>query len=226
MNIEKDVVWKEEDGYYSFEKYLKTYKKGVEEEKETVITIPSEYRGLPVKAVGDAAFSMNTVIEKVIFPDCIEKIGTMAFNKCEKLETEGLSKNLKRLGYFAFNGTKAIKNPAFNKSGAFIIGDWFILAGDDENVKVPDGINGIADYAFYFSQKLKKIILPESVKYIGMKAFGFALDLDEVYIPAGAKAEEQIFGSNIKIKKLTIPQEIYEKQQINSTVKIEEVKLI
>lgn len=229
MNLEKDVVWKEENGYYSFEKYVKTYKKkdsGEEEVKETVITIPSEYKGLPVKVVGDAAFSMNGIIEKVIFPDTIEKIGTMAFNKCEKLDLGGLSKSLKRVGYFAFNGTKAIENPAFRKDGAFIIDDWFLLSDDVEELTIPGGIKGIADYAFYFCGKLKNIILPESVKYIGMKAFGFGLDLDEVYIPTGATTDSQIFGSNIKIKKLTIPQEMYEKQQINSTVKIEEVKLI
>lgn len=230
MNLEKDVVWKQEDGYYSFEKYVKSYNKKdknePEEEKETVITIPSEYKGLPVKIIGDAAFSMNGIIEKVIIPDSIEKIGTMAFNKCEKLNIDGLSKNLKRVGYFAFNGTKAIKTPAFKKGGAFIIDDWFLSADDVEELTIPNYIKGVADYAFYFCGKLKKIILSESVKYIGMKAFAFGLDLDEVYIPAGAETDQQIFGSNVTIKKLTIPQEIYEKQQLNSTVKIEEVKLI
>lgn len=230
MNIEKDVVWKEEDGYYSFEKYVKTYKKssdGQEEEKETVITIPSEYKNLPVKVIGDAAFSMNNIVEKVIIPDSIEKIGTMAFNQCEKLDVDGISKNIKRIGYFAFNKTKAAQNPAFNKDGMFIIGDWLLsVDGSVEKIKIPLYIKGIADYAFYFCGKAKKIIIPENVKYIGMNAFAFGLDLDEVYIPSGVEAHWKIFGSNVNIKVLTIPQEVYEKQKIDSTVKIGEVRLI
>jgi len=231
MNIDKDVVWKEEDGYYSFEKYSKTYKKKAadepEEVKETVIEIPAEYKGLPVKVIGDAAFSMNTVVEKVILPDSIEKIGTMAFNQCEKLNIDGLGKNVKRIGYFAFNKTKVAENPAFRKDDMFIIGDWLISVDSAaREVEIPYYIKGIADYAFYFCSDLKRIILPDGIKHIGMNAFAFALELDEVYIPTGADAHWRIFGSNVHIKKLTIPQEIYEKQKMDSTVKIDEVTLI
>jgi len=243
MDLEKDVVWKEKEGYYSFEKYVKTYKtekkdkKGKDGEKaaeppppvikETVITIPSEYKGLPVKEIGDAAFSMNTVVEKVIIPDSIEKIGTMAFNQCTALDIDGLSPNLARLGYFAFNQTKARNNPAFNVNKMFIIDDWLVTVDDDvENIEIPPYIKGVADYAFNFCGKLKKIILPEGLKYLGMNAFAFALDLDEVYIPRGVSAHWKIFGANVNIKKLTIPQDVYERQKIESTVKIGEVKLI
>jgi len=231
MNIDKDIVWKEENGYYSFEKYVKTYKKPSngepEEVKETVIEIPSEYKGLPVKLIGDAAFSMNTVLEKVIIPDSIEKIGTMAFNQCLNLDIDGIGKNLKRIGYFAFNKTKAAQNPAYDKGGMFIIDDWLISTDSSlEKIEIPSYIKGIADYAFYFCGNVKKIIIPDNVKYIGMNAFAFGLNLDEVYIPSGVDAHWKIFGSNIQIKTLTVPQEAYEKQKIDSTVTIGEVRLI
>lgn len=241
MDLDKDVVWKDKGGYYSFEKYVKTYPVEKKEKsegdkktepappiiKETVITVPSEYKGLPVKEIGDAAFAMNSVVEKVIIPDSIEKIGTMAFNCCGALDIEGLSKNLKRIGYFAFNQTKARKNPAFNINKMFIIDNWLITVDDDvENIEIPPYIKGVADYAFNFCRNLKRVILPEGLKYIGMNAFAFELNLDEVYIPCGVSAHWKILGANVNIKKLTIPQNIYEKQRIESTVKIGEVKLI
>lgn len=225
MNIDKDFEWKEKDGYYSVEKYIKKY--GGEGDKETEIAIPAVYRGLPVKEIADAAFSMNTVVEKVIIPDSVEKIGTMAFNQCTNLNIDGLSKGLKRLGYFAFNQTQARQNPAFKVGPMFIIDGWLISVDDTaEEIEIPPTVRGIADYAFYFCGKLKKIIIPPTVKYIGMDAFAFGLDLDEVYIPAGVEAHWKTFGANINIKKLTIPQSLYEGQQFAPSVSIGEVTLL
>lgn len=235
MNIEKDFVWNEKDGYAVLEKYAKKYKNPKElkegeepEVKETVINIPAEHDGLPVKEVFDAAFATNQIIEEVNFPDCVEKIGCMMFNQSPNLKKVRLSKNLKRLGFFALNETPVKDNRENWRDNMFIWDGWFIACDDDsESIDIPSDVVGIADYAFYFNKKLKKIIIPETVKYIGLRAFAFELDLDEVVIPATVEeAHWNIFGSNVHIKKLVIPQVIYEKQKTGENVKIDETVLI
>ena len=38
----------------------------------------------------------------------------------------------------------------------------------------PDGLNKISDYAFSFCNALKKVMIPETVKSIGVNAFSLA----------------------------------------------------
>lgn len=87
---------------------------GIGECKDTVVTIPSEYRGLPVTEIADSAFRTNRQIKKVILPDTIEKIGNYAFNECRSLYTIELSENLKTIGdqAFEFSGLVYITLPA------------------------------------------------------------------------------------------------------------------
>ncbi len=226
MNIEKDFLWNEKDGYAVLEKYLKKY--GGDEEVETVINIPSEYNGKAVKEIFDAAFATNLYIEEVNFPDTVEKIGCMTFNQSPNLKKVKLSKNLRRLGYFALNET-ALKEENSNWTGDMLIVDGWLVAVKEsaKNITIPNTVVGIADYAFYFNGNLKKVVIPKSVKSIGMRAFAFALSLDEVYIPSTVEyAHWQIFGANVEIKKLTIPQEIYENQKFEPTLKIGEIVLL
>lgn len=75
---------------------------GIGECKDTVVTIPSEYRGLPVTEIADGAFRANRQIKKVILPDTIKKIGSYAFSECKSLYTVELSENLKTIGDQAF----------------------------------------------------------------------------------------------------------------------------
>ena len=49
------------------------------------ITLPSLYKGKPVKAIGSYAFEDCTELRQIIVPDSIETIGTLAFSGCKKL---------------------------------------------------------------------------------------------------------------------------------------------
>lgn len=235
MDIEKDFVWNERDGYAVLEKYVKKYKSARDlkegetpEPKETVVDLPAEHDGKPVKEIFDAAFSMNEVVEEIHIPSSVEKIGSMAFNSCHKLKKIALSPSLKRLGFFALNDTPLKESEAYRRGKAFVVDGWLASCDEDaEEIEIPSDVVGIADYAFYFNRRLKKILLPENIKFIGMRAFAFELALDEVYIPRSVEeAHWQIFGANVTIGKLTIPQEIYERQKIEKSVKIKEIVLL
>lgn len=235
MDLKKDFVWNQKDGYAVLEKYTKKYKSARDlkpgeepEPKETRLVIPSEYDGLPVGEIFDAAFAMNDVIEEVVLPDTVKKMGSMVFNQCAKLKKVTLGKNLERLGYFCFHDTPLVEEEENYRGDMFLIGNWLVGVKDEaKSIEIPSFVTGIADYAFYFNKGLKRIVFPESVERIGMRAFAFELELDEVVIPKTVKqAHWQIFGANVHIKKLTIPTAIYESQKIDETVRIDEIRLI
>lgn len=222
MNIEKDFVWNETDGYAVLEKYVKKYKSARDlkpgedpEPVQTKIEIPSEYHGLPVKVIFEAAFAMNEIIEEVIIPDSVEKIGCMAFNQCHALKKVKLSANLKRLGFFAFNDTPVSRKENY-RDGMLILDGWLVSCSDEiTELEIPADVKGIADQLFYFTSELKQIIIPETVRYIGMKAFFYGLELDRAVIPDTVEeADWQLFGSGVHIKKLVIPKRIYDEQKI------------
>ena len=78
-----------------------------------------------------------------------------------------------------------------------------------DTIAVPSKINGvkvtqIADYAFMGCNGLKKVILPDSITYIGIQSFGGCYDLEEINMPKSlAIIEARAFEStNLKIKKL------------------------
>ncbi len=234
MDIEKDFVWNARDGYAVLEKYVKKYKAERDlkegekaEERQTSLVLPSSRGGRPVKEIFDAAFSMDEEIEEIVIPDSVQKIGSMAFNQCANLKKITLSKNLKRLGYFALHDTPVEKAEENWQDGLFLLDGWLIACGDDAaSVTIPPSVVGVADYAFYFNRALKRVVLPASVKYIGMRAFAFALSLDEVVIPDTVEeAHWQIFGSDVAIGRLTMPERLYAKQKIGEDVRIGEVRL-
>ncbi len=88
---------KKEDGGYTILGY-----KG----KETKVVIPGTISGLPVKRIGDEAFSpwqsrISSVVEKtrreiesVTIPEGVESIGKECFDRCEKLRELNLPKTL------------------------------------------------------------------------------------------------------------------------------------
>lgn len=56
--------------------------------------------------------------------------------------------------------------------------------GTDENVRIPDGIMGIGDYAFKQNDSLESVILPDSVTAIGNGAFVECENLKQINFPA------------------------------------------
>jgi len=223
MDIEKDFVWNEKENYAIIEKYVKKYKSEMElreggepERKETRIVIPSEYHGKPVREIFDAAFAMNDVIEEVVIPDSVEKIGTMVFNQCHSLKNISLGKGLKRLGFFAFHSTPFSEDESNYKNGFLTLDGWCACLKDGATeFNLPVGVYGLADNLLYYADGLKEVIIPENIKYVGMHCFSFNLDLDLVVIPdTVVETGDLLFGANVRIKKLVIPERFFSVQRI------------
>ena len=132
-----------------------------------------------VTRIGDEAFYDCYNMRSLSIPDSVTSIGGRAFHGCDKLGTIRLSED----AAFTFeNGglyTKDGKTLLFvspKKSGKAFI--------------VKDGVESIAEEAFYGCAKLKTLTLPDSLKQIGAGAFHRCSNLSEILPGAGFVFED------------------------------------
>ncbi|WP_298529994.1 leucine-rich repeat protein [uncultured Ruminococcus sp.] len=133
------------------------------------IVIPSEYRGVPV--TGIYGFENCTELTSITLPDTITKIADYTFENCTSLETITIPESVKIIGYDAFEGTPWLENKR-NESPMVIVNSVLV---DGKNCKgeviIPDNVTCIADHAFMNCEIVESVSIPESVEYIGRKAF-------------------------------------------------------
>lgn len=96
--------------------------------------------------IGNNSFKEMTAVKSVEIADSVQRIGESAFEKCAitRLKTPA---SLTRIEKNAFNGTKLV------------------------DVVLNDGLVSLADRAFYGSNKIRTIVVPASLKEIGIAAF-------------------------------------------------------
>ena len=134
-----------------------------------------------VERIGETAFKECTSIKNIYIPDSVESMGENTFLFCKSLShIDNISKRLTKLPPYAFYGCdlKNIHIPGNIK----IIGKTAF--GYNKNMVeliLDEGVEEIGERCFVGCDKIKKIILPISLKSIGDKAFNEWTSLTDVY---------------------------------------------
>ena len=164
-----------------------------------------------LKYIGNQAFLNAGLTEDMVVPDWVEYLGREAF--------DGTYLQQKIL-----DGGQSGEHP-----GMVIVGTTLMnYKGTAEVVQVPEGITAISNYAFQglepgeaggswrtgmpgglpCDQKTKKVILPESVKYIGEEAFFGAKALQEINLDHVKVIEDAAFRECAFLKKAELGSDI------------------
>ena len=135
------------------------------------VTIPSEYQGLPVTAVGEYAFLGNSSVVSVTIPDSVTLIGESAFAMCKNLETITIPTSVNEIGGYAFSNTKWLY--AQRAENTLVIVNNIVADGGacGKSANIPEGTVAISDYAFADCYELADVTIPASVKVIGATSF-------------------------------------------------------
>ncbi len=157
------------------------------------IVIPATYGGLPVRAIGEEAFSealdaARVGLCSVVIPDSVTVIGKGAFRDCTSLTDVSLGQGVTRIEdstFFYCTSLAGITLPA----GVTQIGN-FALAGCTglKSIQIPDRVTDIGYCAFYHCTALQEIQIPAGVTYIGEGAFDGCYALEEIVF-AGTQAQ-------------------------------------
>lgn len=174
------------------------------------ITIPSTYNdgtngNLPVKTIKGSAFAFCSSLQTIYIPDSIIDIEDFSFRNNTNLTSVRLSENLNTLGngiffscpslqlitipdnitsfgYNAFTGCSSLTKINFTKNSKLqTLGLAVFSFCPFQSIILPQSVNSIGDYAFYFCSNLKEIIIPPNVTNLGERFFENCSSLKKVY---------------------------------------------
>lgn len=136
-----------------------------------------------LKVIGEKAFMNCTKLREVAIPDAVEHIQKSAFTKCKSLKNVKLPKQLKLIDNYAFNDCD-LQGELVIPEGVIIIGDQtFSLNTNLTSLKLNSNLTQIKNLAFYGCSSLSgELVIPETVKYIGLFAF-VDTNIDKIYVP-------------------------------------------
>lgn len=159
---------------------------GIGNYTDTSVIIPEQYNGLPVTAIGAAAFFSSSTLTKVTLPSTVTEIGADAFGSCPVLTPSatyggayylGTSENPYYVLWKAAN--PQITTCEIHPNTSIIAADAFKNCTAITEIQIPQGvisIGGATAYdesggAFAGCTALQSISIPDSVINIGSGAF-------------------------------------------------------
>lgn len=146
--------------------------------KELVVnlSIPSSIDGVPVKKIGNNAFSWNKQLLSINLAKSIEWIGEEAFYECENIRSITIPASVREICEGAFSGLRKTTKLIFESNSQLkSIGDSaFCGLKNIESVKIPKSVEEIGGNAFYKCTNLNEFIFEETpmIKNIGRQVFG------------------------------------------------------
>lgn len=127
---------------------------------DTDIVVPSEYEGVPVKAIADSAFFGNANITSVVLPNSIEVIGALAFGRCTGMTSFNCGNGVRIIEHCAFGTAEKMTTFVFSERTEFIGWECFHHAAALTTLNLPKSIKKI-DYS------IMNGVLFETVNYAG-----------------------------------------------------------
>lgn len=186
-----------------------------------VVEIPAKIEGLPVRAIGDFAFSGKLHQSSIEIPDSVTSIGRSAFADCISLTSVTIPASVTSIGRYPFYACKSlvvINVAADNAAYASVEGVLYdkVLSsliqcpeGKAGPFVIPTGVTNISRGGFINCDLLTSIIIPETVTSTGDDAFAGCSGLNSINIPFGwTIVDEGVFSRCTGLTSVTIPDSV------------------
>lgn len=175
--------------------------------RDKTVKIPNKIEGQTVKVIKKRAFA-NTSVEVVILPETIEEIEDEAFDDCINLNQINFPDSIKRIGRWAFQGCHSLSEVHLPSQLEEIDGYAFDECFNLEKITMPSEVKRIGAYAFS-ETKLKKVILPHGIKYLGNSLFYNCRHLSHVVFQEGlAEIGQSTFNGCSRLKAVCFPRSL------------------
>lgn len=143
--------------------------------------------------IADSAFNYpgaGRQLTKIVLPDGLYRIGKSAFSGLSRLTEINIPASVRAVGYAAFASTGYDTEDKFTDNGLYI-DNWLVKVANVtmNSFTVREGTVGVADgkdTALFptQAQKIIRLSLPASLKYIGARSFA-RLRITDLQLPAG-----------------------------------------
>ncbi len=171
------------------------------------VSVPDNYNGVKITAIGQGAFQLKKNMTFIKIPDSIKTIGTMAFYGCTGLTSVYIGENVDSIGAKAFNSCTSlsyidIKNTTMIGEMAFfgckalesVTGNGFLkvigkAAFSDcsaiTHFDLGSELLYISDRAFSDCVGLTDLAFPDKLGYIGNSAYQNCTNISEITFGTG-----------------------------------------
>ena len=137
----------------------------------TGLIIPDTYLGLPVKEVGERAFTGCANLETVTLGKNVVSVGDYAFLDNKKLKTVDFNEGLLEICFRAFHGCTAIEEVVLPPNLMSAGNGVFYGCSNLKKVSVPQNIKSISERMFYECTALETVELHDGITGYGVAAF-------------------------------------------------------
>lgn len=154
-----------------------------------------------IKSIGEYAFDGCGLVS-FDWPDKVTEIPLRCFRSCNNLVSIHIPQTVKSIGKeaFSYSGLQSLDDIP---SSVTEIGEGAFFCADLTNVTIPSGITSISKETFGNCTKLSSVTISPSVVTIGEGAFSWSQSLKEVYIPNSVKRiDEKAFFVCTNIKQI------------------------
>lgn len=173
-----------------------------------IVVIEKEFNGVPVTSIMSDSFSHRSGIKKIFVPDSVTEIRMYAFayctdlefiyipdsvvnasgwlfTDCEKLSDIVFSDNAKFTHLESFTGTAYYNNKENWINGVLYVGKHLIKVDESYSgvLTIREGTETIAGNALLNCENLEKVIIPNTVRTIGLDAFSGCKSLKSIKLP-------------------------------------------
>ena len=139
-----------------------------------------------ITAIPDNCFRGCTNLTSVKLPNTVKVIGAFAFAECKNLNEIIIPRDTEEIGYSSFFQCSKLQNIVFNTKLKKLGEYSFIHCGSLKQLNLNEGLEVINRQSFQGSA-IQKVVIPDSVTYIGYGVFLDCRNLTSVHIGKNAK---------------------------------------
>lgn len=157
-------------------------------------------------SIPSSAFSGQSSLRSICFPDTVTTIGSFAFYNCTNLTSIHLPDGLTSIGHQAFQNCKKLESIHIPDTVTSLGQSAFTYCESLRSATLPKSLTSIGDSMFKGCESLTAITIPENVEHIESNAFQYCESLSEIVLPSGVTTlSDFAFSGCDGLKKIVIP---------------------
>ncbi len=150
---------------------------------DTDVVVPATIGGVPVAAIGHAAFINQDTLTSIALPEGLYMIGDSAFKNCRSANTINIPSTVCYIGANAFENCYAMTSAVVPEGVVALEDRTFLNSKALTELSLPKSLQSIGVASLAGLEKLPVLDLPKNIKTIGMGAFACNNALTHITLP-------------------------------------------
>lgn len=178
---------------------------------DTEITLPSEYKDLPVVAIYNNTFAEENEITSIYIPSSYKYLEDNVFEEMSHLTFANIPYSVEYIGSYLFDGCTNLINVSLDSGITYLSNGMFSGCSSLTSITLPNTLESIGEWCFNQCTSLDNVVIPNSVTDIGEAAFSGCDALYNIHLSNNVRMlNSNLFQSCDLLTTVNIPEGIEE----------------